>query len=199
MSQPLTRVSGVDIFQEGDDSIHYVADLSVDVDGSRESYRLDNKGLDDIHASAGYPHGDWWNVLVRDPHDRSRPFVDEDGFCVSMTSYQWTQWPAWDRRRYVDAVNVPYSVPPGIVRKLCRGVLLGCASRITNLVTHRSIDCVTADFSGNSIGEASQAAARFFDPALTARNGDDRHRYLYEFFPDKPAVVNGVTYQLIHG
>ena len=102
-----------------------------------------------------------------------------------------------DRRRYVDAETVPYAVPPGIVRQKCRGVLLGCQARITHLPTKRSIDCVTADFSGNSIGEASLAAARFFNPKLSARVGDDQPNYLYEFWPNTPAVIGGEQYRLI--
>ena len=139
----------------------------------------------------------WWNVLVPDPHDPRRPFVDKDGFCISMTSYQRYAFEQTDRRRYVNAETVPYAVPPGRVRRLCRGVLLGCQAGITHLPTKRSIDCVTADLSGNSIGEASLAAAQFFDPELSARPGDDRPNYLYEFLPNTPAVINGEQYRLI--
>jgi hypothetical protein len=42
--------------------VHYIADLSCDVDGARVSYRYDNRqppALDDIHKSAGYAHGSW--------------------------------------------------------------------------------------------------------------------------------------------
>lgn len=202
----LCTVRGVPIYQEDDLRIHYPADLSVDVDGAREAYRLDNsreKGaLDDIVRSAGYPNGSWWNVLARDPSDRDKPFVDANGFCVSMTSYQRAKdragnpIPMTDRRRYVDAVKVPYSVPPGRVRALCKGVLLGCLAKITDTLTGKSIECITADFSGNSIGEASVAAAHFFDPRLSARNGDERSIYLYEFWPGTSAVINGETFEL---
>lgn len=202
--QQLLRVlKGVDIWQDPapGNRIHYIADLSVDVDGAEHSYRLDNsytKGaLDDIKHSAGYPNSEWWNVLVRDPGNPERPYVDENGFCVSMTSYQRIGFPALYRARYLDAAKIPYSVPPGSVRSLCRGVLLGCKARITDIVTNNFIECVTGDFSGYSIGEASLAAARFFDPKLSARNGDDRKRYLYEFWPGVPAVINGETFTLI--
>jgi len=80
-----------------------------------------------------------------------------------MTSYRRFDFERTDRRRYVDAVTVPYAVPPGIVRTKCKGVLLGCQARISHLPTGRSIDCVTADTSGSSIGEASLAAAQFFN------------------------------------
>jgi hypothetical protein len=208
MIEPLCTVEGIDVFQDPQSfksgqpgRVHYVADMSVDVDGAEQSYRLDNsiaKGaLDDIRYSAGYPDSSWWNVLTRDPKNPDKPFVDENGFCVSRTSYEREGFSTLDRRRYLDALTVPYAVPPGKVRRLCRGVLLGCKAKITDVVNGRSIECVTGDFSGNRIGEASLFAARFFDPTLSARNGDDRKRYLYEYWPGVPAVLNGETFKLI--
>ena len=202
MNHLLCVVRGVNVFQDSDDlRVFYTADLDVDVDGAEKAYRLDNSralgALDDIHRSAGFPDGGWPNVLVPDPDDPSTPLVDENGFCISMTSYRRFDFKREDRRRYVDAVTVPYAVPPGKVRTICKGVLLGCQARITHLPTKRSIDCVTADMSGNSIGEASLAAAQFFNPELSARNGDDQPNYLYEFFPGTPAVIGGEQYQLI--
>jgi len=174
-------------------------DLSVDVDGARESYRLDNRqppALDDIHDSAGYPNGSWQNVLVPNPNNPSKPYVDEDGFCVSMTSYQREGFSKTDRRRYVDPMTIPYSVMPGIIRRICRGVVLGCACRITDSRNGNYIDTVLADFSGGNAGECSQAAARKFGPQWSAHNGDERRIYVYEYFPDVPAVIAGETFEL---
>lgn len=179
--------------------IHYIADLSVDVDGHPHSYRLDNKkppALDDIHASAGYPNSSWQNVLVPDPNNPNKPLVDGEGFCISMTSYQWEEYKKTDRRRYVDPEQVPYSVLPGSIRKLCKGVVLGCASRITRTTDGKHVETVYADSSGGTIGEAGWSAARTFGN-WNANNGDERKIYLYEFFPDVPAVINGVVYRLI--
>lgn len=193
--------AGIKVYQDDDTlRVHYVADLSVDVDGARHAYRLDNRrppALDDIRKSAGYPSGSWWNVLVRDPKNASKPYVDAEGYCVSMTSYQRFEFDRWDRRRYVDAEEVPYSVAPGKVRQLCKGVLLGCKSRITRTTDKKAIDTVYADSSGGNIGEAGVAAAKFFDPTLSASNGDEREIYLYEFWPNVPALVNGEQFKLI--
>lgn len=202
-SRLLCVVEGVEVWQDPapGNRIHYVADMDVDVDGAPHSYRFDNSqlrgALDDIHASAGYPNGEWWNVLVRDPKEPARPFLDESGFCVSMTSYQREGFSTLDRGRYLDASRIPYAVPPGRVRRLCRGILLGCRAKITDVVADRSIECVCGDFSGNRIGEASLFAARFFDPTLNAFNADERKRYLYEFWPGVPAVIGGETFRLI--
>lgn len=201
----LLTVRNVVVFQDESDDpllnnrIHFVADLSVDVDGARQSYRLDNNphlALDDIHKSAGYPHSSWWNVLARDPNDVNRPYVDKDGYCVSMTSYQRDGYEPTDRRRYLDASVIPYMVIPAAVRQRCKGVLLGCRARMTDIRTIKRLEGMCGDFSGYSIGEASLAAATYFHPELSARNGDDRKIYLYEFFPDQVATINGETFQL---
>lgn len=198
----LGTVDGVDIFQElesPDLRVFYTADLDVDVDGALHAYRLDNNSalaLDDIHKSAGYPNGNWWNVLVPDPQHRSRPYVDPEGFCVSMTAYFWEGYEDTDRRTWVDALSVPYAVAPSLVRALCKGVLLGSAARVTRTTDNRSIDCVCGDLSGSNIGEASQKAAEHFG-TWTARCGDERRIYLYEFFPGRSAIIDGVAYNTI--
>jgi len=206
MKEPklLKVIQGVSVYQDQDDApkpwrIHYVADLSVDVDGAPHSYRLDNRkppALDDIHASAGWPNSEWWNVLVRDPQNPNRPYVDAEGFCISMTSYQREQYGKTDRRRYVDPTVVEYMVLPGAIRKMCHGVVLGCAARMTRVTDHVVVDGVYADSSGNSIGEAGIKAAQRFGLQWNANNGDERKIYLYEFFPDQPAYVAGEVFKL---
>ncbi len=196
----LKTIQGVNVYQDEDRRIHYIADMSVDVDGAHHSYRLDNKrppALDDIHASAGYPNGSWQNVLVPDAFDNSKPHVDDEGFCVSMTSYFRTEFIKYDRRRWVDAEAVPYMVLPGSIRQLCKGVVLGCKARITRTTDGKFVDGVYADSSGSNIGECSVFAAKVFGEQWSASNGDERKIYEYQFWPDEPALVNGEQFRLI--
>ncbi len=196
----LKTIQGVNVYQDEDKRIHYIADMSVDVDGARRSYRLDNKrppALDDIHASAGFPNGSWRNVLAVDPKHTHMPYVDEEGFCVSMTSYWREGYEKIDRRRWVDAEAIPYMVLPGSIRQLARGVCLGARARMTQTTSGIVVDGVYADSSGSNIGEASVKAAQFFGSQWNANNGDERKIYLYEFWPDVPAVVNGEQFRLI--
>ncbi len=201
MSKLLKTIQGVNVYQDDDKRIHYIADMDCDVDGAKHSYRLDNRkppALDDIHASAGYPNGSWRNVLVADPADHSRPYVDPEGFCVSMTSY-WREGNLFliDRKRWVDAEAVPYMVLPGSIRQLCRGVALGCRARMTRTTDGVFEEGVYADSSGSNIGECSLKSAHRFGSQWNANNGDERAIYLYEFFPDVPAMVNGEQFRLI--
>ena len=209
----LAIMQGVRVFQDeaGDihedarpKRIHYVADLSVDVDGAEKSYRLDNKrppALDDIRASAGWNHGTWWNVLVRNSENPSMPYVDENGFCISKTSYLRPQFAETDRRRYVDPLTIPYSVLPGKIRELCNGVVLGARARITRTTDGAFVDTVYADSSGYNIGEAGILAAKRFGEQWNANNGDERKIYLYEFFPDEPPLfpdpITGEPFRLV--
>ncbi len=197
----LKTIQGVNVYQDEDKRIHYIADMSVDVDGAHHSYRLDNKrppALDDIHASAGWPSGSWENVLVPAPfNDAKFPYTDQEGFCVSMTSYWREGFEKIDRRRWVDAEAVPYMVLPGSIRQLCKGVVLGCKARITRTTDGKFVDGVYADSSGSNIGECSVFAAKVFGEQWSASNGDERRIYSYEFFPDEPALVNGEQFRLI--
>ena len=196
----LKTIQGVNVYQDEDKRIHYVADMSVDVDGAHHSYRLDNKrppALDDIHASAGYPNGSWQNVLVPDPDHPSKPYVDSEGFCVSMTSYWREGFAKIDRRRWVDAETVPYMVLPGSIRKACKGIVLGCRARITRTSDGKFCDGVYADSSGSNIGECSVFTAKVFGDQWNANNGDERKIYEYQFWPDEPASVCGEMFRLI--
>lgn len=200
MSKLLKTIQGVNVYQDADKRIHYIADMSVDVDGAKHSYRLDNRkppALDDIHASAGYPDGSWQNVLVRDPKNPHVPYVDLEGFCVSMTSYYREDFSYTDRHRWVDAEAVPYMVLPGSIRQLAKGVCLGCKARMTRTTDGVFEEGVYADSSGSNIGECSLKSAHRFGSQWNANNGDERQIYLYEFFPDVPALVNGEQFRLI--
>ncbi len=200
MSTLLKIIQGISVFQDDDKRIHYIADMDVDVDGAKHAYRLDNRrppALDDIHASAGYPDGSWHNVLAADPRDHTKPYVDPEGFCVSMTSYWREDFEMYDRQRWVDAEIVPYIVLPGSIRKMARGVCLGCRARITRTTDGKFIDGVYADTSGGTIGEVSVNAAKVFGSQWNANNGDSREIYQYQFWPDEPALVNGEQFRLI--
>ena len=108
--------------------------VKVDADGAPNAYHPDNvgshctkgnglKGLD-CPANAGYPGTSWWpSVLVADPKDPSRPYVqpetsDFPGFFVSQTSLKDKSKPATDTRKYVDSRVVPYVVLPGKLYKM---------------------------------------------------------------------------------
>ncbi len=133
-------------------------------------------------------------MLLPDLKEPSMPYVKQDGYCISTTSYQREGFARYDNLRYLNASKIPYIVIPGCIRERCKGVLLGCRARVTCLNDRRHIEGVTGDFSGYNIGEAADAICKFFNPELSPRSGDDRRIYLFEFFPDSvPLFDDPVT------
>ena len=114
---------GTDIFHVGDTGAYSykTGHVELDADGCPTAYHPDDTGLDFL-ANAGFPDGGWRSVLVVDPQDPSRPFVQQEGpakgFFLSMTTLRDPTLPATDPAKYVDAITVPYIVFPGAFHAL---------------------------------------------------------------------------------
>ena len=74
---------------------------------------------------------------------------------------------------------------------------MGCLGRLTNKDTGKSFAAVTGEIGpDDKTGEAAYCLARKVNPEVTYNCGDDRKIYLYECWPDIPAVVDNFTYKL---
>jgi hypothetical protein len=138
--------------------------MALDADGAPKAYHPDNvSGLDDP-ANAGFPHGGWKDVLVADPANPGRPFVQPNGptagFFVSMTALQGAG-DATDPKKYVDAGQIPYLVFPGNFHKLKGTGTTGDFVMAKNLNNGRVISGLVADIGGadHDLGEVSLAMA----------------------------------------
>lgn len=178
----------------------FVADLDIDADGGPHAYHQEKgKGLDYL-PNAGHP-GNWWGLAT----DRNgKPFVQQagdpaPGFFVSTTAYQWTEFPKDNPRRYVNSETVPFVVVFDFVRRMLKGIVLGCRAILTNLDNGLMVEGVVADIGPlNKLGEASIAAAQAIGiDGNPKKGGSDLPRFRYELFPGTPARVNGVEYRLI--
>ena len=200
LSTLLCTLQGVEVRQEQDGRVHFVADADIDADGGYHAYHPDNKsGLDDLR-NAGQP-GNWYGIVT---DARGRPIVQQigdpaPGFYVSPTSYEWPQFPKDNPRRYVNAETVPFIVVEGFIRRRAKGIVLGCKARVTDTRTGRSVDAVVADMGPLlKIGELSVSAAVALGiPSSPRTGGISQHVIAYELWPGVPAVVNGVTYRLL--
>src|SRR5215472_16901373 len=78
--EPWTSYNGVPLVHlSGTRSYAYRIDsMAIDADGVPNAYHPQDRGLDSL-ANAGYPNGDWPSVLVTDPDDSSRPYVQPSG------------------------------------------------------------------------------------------------------------------------
>jgi hypothetical protein len=108
-----------DIFRVDASAYTYkTSNMTLDADGSPRAYNPGDTGLD-ANANAGFPHGGWRSVLVADPNDHSRPYVQpagpNQGFFVSMTTLHDPNptVPDTDPAKYVDAETFPYIVFAG--------------------------------------------------------------------------------------
>jgi len=198
----LLVVANIPVVLNADSSLSWVAGLAIDADGAYRAYHPQNKkGLDDI-SCAGRP-GNWWGIVtengepvVQGPNDPA------PGYYVSPTTYQHRKTPEGkvlslkNPLRYVDAESVPYVVVPPQIRLSVPGVVMGCHARVS--CNGKVVDAVVADIGPRSkLGEGSMAlaAALGFNPS--PRHGGTTSKVVqYTIFPDVPARVNGVQYQL---
>jgi hypothetical protein len=99
--------------------------------------------------------------------------------------------------QYLNADVDKYIVVPPQVRSLLPGVVMGCLGRLTNKQTKVSCNAVTGEIGpSDKTGEAAYCIAKIINPAIDYNIGDSNRIYLYELWPDLPAVVDGFTYKL---
>jgi hypothetical protein len=168
------------------------AHLAIDADGAPNAYHPDDTGLDFL-ANAGYPAQRWWDsVLVADPEDPDRAYVQRSGpyagYFVSKTSLVDRDKSELDPARYVDATVIPYLVFPGRFFSVSGTGLLGDLGFAINLGSREETAFVVADIgpSGAELGEISIALAerlggRDVNPRTGA--GAPGDRILYAVFP----------------
>lgn len=180
--------------------VEFTADGDIDADGAYRAYHPDSKlGLDNL-GNAGRT-GHWFGIET----DRNgKPFLQgkgdpAPGYYVSGTAYKWPDFPRDNPRKYIDSETVPFIVVEEYIRRRAKGVVLGCKARVTHTITGDAVDCVVGDMGPLSkLGEISIAAANALRLDGNPRTGGiDRPILKYELWPDQPAVVNGVTYNLI--
>lgn len=113
--------------------------------------------------------------------------------------------PDWQREtslsqhgKPVDAESVPYIVVPPLIIRGVPGVILGAASRITNMLTGQSCLTVVADVGPKAkLGELSCEAARRIGLDGNPRHGGTDEKVIrYEIWPGTAAVVDGQRYTL---
>lgn len=191
----LCTLEGVKVFQQSDNIISFIANADIDADGGVHAYNSRNTGLDD---NKNAKNGSIWVGVAT--NSRGVPYKDSNGYYISTTAYQWPQYPINDHKRYVDSETVPYVVVSPLIRSNATGIILGCKAIITNTLTKQSIEAVVADIGPkNKLGEISIAAAKAIGINSNPRTGGQDIKVIsYVLYPGIPAVVNGVTYNLIH-
>lgn len=142
---------------------------AVDADGAPNAYNPSDTGLDAL-ANAGYPHTSWWkDVLVPDPNNLSKPFVQPsgefEGFFVSMTSLRkphGVHTIVTDPATYVDATRFPYVVIPTGFEKLQHVGKPGDVGFATHVPTGITTTFILGDSGGGSSAKLGEASIAFW-------------------------------------
>ena len=176
---------------------------SADADGAPNAYHPDDLGKScrrdphiglDCLGNAGYPDSDWWrDVLVPDPHDDTKAYVQPagptKGFFVAATALRHPGGSKLDPTTFVDATQVPYIVNPSGIEALPGISKPGDVGFATHLSSGRNTAFIVGDAGGGSdarLGEGSIAlfAALGF-PSANPRTGAGlpRDKVQYIVFP----------------
>ena len=122
-------------------------------------------------------------------NDGSGPDHD-DPYHKSETAY-------WNGGKYLNADVDKYIVIPPQVREELNGTVMGCQARLTNLKTGAWYAGVMGEIGpDDKTGEAAYCLAKIVNPSITYNAGDKERIYLYELWPDIPAVVDEKQYEL---
>lgn len=169
--------------------------IAIDADGAPNAYQPQDRGFNAL-ANAGFPNGGWRSVLVADPNDPSRPFVQEAGefagFFLSMTSLQdhaRRYGPRPLHRRARRALRLRFFAVKGTGR-------LGALGMARNLSSGQTSPMVFADVGGHDddLGEISiKLAENLGGHDVNPRNGHGALRgpFVYVVFPGTEADPPG--------
>lgn len=147
----------------------------VNIYANREmSYVQFISDLDICNDGSGPAHGD--------PHHQS------------MTAYYSG---GIEGNKYLNADVDKYIVVPPQVRAKVPGVVMGCRGRVTNLKTQVVEEGVVGEIGpDDKTGETAYVLAKIINPDIDYNSGDKGKNYLYELWPDIPAIVDGFAYRL---
>ncbi|WCM54369.1 septal ring lytic transglycosylase RlpA family protein [Pseudomonas sp. WJP1] len=187
------------IYEDDHGRVYFTADADIDADGANGqngapaaymeddsgSEFLANGGMKRVGGKVICAHS-WARSIVILGAD-NEPRVFPGGIIASTTWYRHRHLALNDPAAYVDAETVAYIVVPPLIVQETRGIVRGCAARVS--WNGKSVDCVVADRGpSNRIGELSIAAARALGIPQSPRHGGlERAEVFYELWPGTPA------------
>ena len=179
----LMRVRGEPVLLNDDGTVSFTGGMSIDADGGRRTYAPAGSGLPalDYLANAGGP-GNWYGIVT---DSKGKPIVAKSGYYISPTTYERKQYARTNPERYLDPEKEFFAVFPGPMRRMVKGVVLGCRVIVQDLKTGATKEGVAGDAGPAShLGEASIAYADYFGIPSSPKNGGvSGQRFKYIFFP----------------
>lgn len=178
---PWTEYRGIAFSRHASGVYAYTTDhTALDADGSLFAYHPDNIGRDDLRF-ASWPSGgeDWRSILVPDPGDPTRPYVQNEGpakgYFLSMTTLRCLLSIPTDPRAYVDSEAIPYLVFPADFLKIEGAGGFGDLAVARNLSNARTSWAIVADQgpASHPLGEISlRLAENLGGVSVNPRNGN---------------------------
>ena len=178
---PWTEYLGLPLVRHVSGAYSYTTDhVALDADGSLFAYHPGNTGRDDL-AFASWPSGDedWRSILVADPAQPERPYVQSsgpaEGYFLSMTTLQALDGSSTDPATYVDSEATPYLVFPGDFLRIEGVGGFGDLAMVRNLFNARESWAIVADQAPAShrLGEISIRLAETLGGVnVNPRNGE---------------------------
>jgi hypothetical protein len=178
--EPWSEYHGLALVRHGSGAYSYTTDhVALDADGSLFAYHPDNIGRDDLRF-ASWPSGDedWRWILVADPADPERPYVQArgpaTGYFLSMTTLRSAGSPT-KPASYVDSEAIPYLVFPADFLKIDGVGGIGDLAMTRNLSNGRTSWAIVADQgpATHPLGEISiRLAENLGGTNVNPRNGD---------------------------
>ena len=179
--EPWTEYLGDALARHASGAYTYTSDnIALDADGSLFAYHPDNIGRDDLRF-ASWPTGDedWRSILVADPADPNRPYVQSEGpakgYFLSMTTLRSSLGKPTNPGSYVDSEGLPYLVFPTDFLKIDGVGGFGDVAMARNLSSGWISWAVVADQGpvGHPLGEISLRLAESLGGVnVDPRNGD---------------------------
>jgi len=175
--KPWMTFRGTPLWRSADGKAYaYKTDhIEIDADGAPRAYCPGDTGLD-LLRNAGFPGSNWADVLIPDPLDPSRPYVQTEGpgkgCYLSGTSLRSKT--NTDPTSYADATVVPYMVFPGSFLRLSGTGYVGDFAAMRSADGKHRPAAIVGDTGGGPkapLGEISIALAK----ALGGRSPSPRN------------------------
>lgn len=196
----------------GREIVEFTADADIDADGAngqhggKAAYKMDDTGSEFLanggmkrKEGGGVMFSHTWGKDIVITNDNGEPYVAPNGVIYSKTAYAFKDKMEFEPDKYLDSETVNYMCVPGQLRRMVKGVVLGCFGQARHMLTGITIPCLVGDFGPrNKAGEVSISLARSLglDPSPRS-GGTERQVIRYTFYPNQTFTQNGFTFPLI--
>jgi len=196
----------------GREIITFLGDADIDADGAngqrggRVAYNrwdtgselLENGGMKvDITEQVRFT--ETWGKDIIVTNAAGEPYVDNNGSLYSKTAYYFPNKMEEQPDKYLDSETINYICIPPQLRKIVKGVVLGCFCQVRHERSGVTISAMVGDIGPRKkTGEISISLARQLGLNPSPRIGGTNDRIIrYTIFPGQSYMFNGFAFPLL--